>query len=251
MITFDILTLFPEMFSGMLNSSILKRAIKNGLIKVNLIDFRLYSTNKHHTAHDYAYGGGAGMLISVEPIHLALQTIENLSSAKVLLTSPSGTTFTQRKAEELSKESHIVIICGHYEGIDARIENYIDEEISIGDYVLTGGETPAMIIIDAVSRLVEGVISTDSTECETFNNGLLEYPQYTRPKTYDGYEVPEVLLSGHHLNISKWRLKESLKKTYLKRPDLLKEANLPPADQKLLQEVIEEIKRGENKNESN
>ena len=251
MITFDILTLFPEMFSGMLNSSILKRAIQNGLIKVNLIDFRLYSTNKHHTVDDYAYGGGAGMLISVEPIHLALQTIENLSSAKVLLTSPSGTTFTQRKAEELSKESHIVIICGHYEGIDARIENYIDEEISIGDYVLTGGETPAMIIIDAVSRLVEGVISTDSTECETFNNGLLEYPQYTRPKTYDGYEVPEVLLSGHHLNISKWRLKESLKKTYLKRPDLLKEANLTPADQKLLQEALEEIKRGENKNESN
>ena len=250
MITFDILTLFPEMFEGMLNSSILKRAIQNGLIKVNLIDFRLFSTNKHHTVDDYAYGGGAGMLISVEPIHLALQTIPNLNKAKVLLTSPSGTTFNERKAEQLAKQEHIVIICGHYEGIDARIENYIDEEISIGDYVLTGGETPAMIIIDAVSRLVEGVISEDSTECETFNNGLLEYPQYTRPRVYDGHEVPEVLLSGHHLNINNWRLKESLKRTYLKRPDLLKDAQLTSDEQKMLIEVINEIKRGETNDEN-
>ncbi|MBQ3001557.1 MAG: tRNA (guanosine(37)-N1)-methyltransferase TrmD [Bacilli bacterium] len=237
---FDILTLFPEMFTGILSSSILKRAIEKKQIEVNLIDFREFSTNKHHTVDDYAYGGGAGMLISVEPIHLALKTIPNLDNAHVILTSPIGKTFNQETAKAYSEKEHIVIICGHYEGIDDRIHHYIDEEVSIGDYVLTGGETPAMIIVDAVSRLVDGVISSDSIKDETFNNNLLEYPQYTRPAIYDGHAVPDVLISGHHAKIEEFKKYESIKRTYKYRPDLLEKANLSKEELKMLEAIKNE-----------
>lgn len=237
MIRFDILTLFPDMFKGLVEDSIIKRAIEKKLIEVNLIDFREFSTNKHHTVDDYSYGGGAGMLISVEPVHLAMKTIPNLDSAKKLLMSPSGKTLTQNKVQELAKEEHIVMVCGHYEGIDARILNFIDEEISIGDYVLMGGEVPAMAILEAVSRLVPGVISEDSPVNESFSDSLLEHPQYTRPQTYEGYDVPDVLLSGHHANIKKWQRQKALEKTLRVRPDLLKTANLNLQDYKYLWEL--------------
>ena len=240
MIRFDILTLFPNMFKGLIEDSIIKRAIEKKLIEVNLIDFREFSTNKHHTVDDYSYGGGAGMLISVEPVHLAMKTIPNLDRAKKLLMSPSGKTFNQAKAIELSKEEHIVMVCGHYEGIDARILNFIDEEVSIGDYVLMGGEVPAMTILEAVSRLVPGVISEDSPVNESFSDSLLEHPQYTRPAIYEGLGVPDVLLSGHHANIKKWQREKALEKTLKVRPDLLKKANLDLNDYKYLWELKNE-----------
>lgn len=240
MIRFDILTLFPNMFKGLIEDSIIKRAIEKKLIEVNLIDFREFSTNKHHTVDDYSYGGGAGMLISVEPVHLAMKTIPNLEHAKKLLMSPSGSTFNQTKAIELAKEEHIVMVCGHYEGIDARILNFIDEEVSIGDYVLMGGEVPAMTILEAVSRLVPGVISEDSPVNESFSDSLLEHPQYTRPPVYEGFSVPDVLLSGHHANIKKWQREKALEKTLKVRPDLLKKANLNLTDYKYLWELKNE-----------
>lgn len=239
-VRFDILTLFPEMIEGMLNQSILKRAIEKKIIEVNIINFRDFSTNKHSTVDDYAYGGGAGMLISVEPIHLAMKTIPNIDKAYKILTSPSGNVYNQDKAEKLSKIDHIVIVCGHYEGIDNRILDYIDEEISIGDYVLTGGEIPACAIIDSIARLVPGVISDESIVGESFTMGLLEYPQYTRPYEYDGKKVPDVLVSGHHANIKKWQRYQSLKKTYEVRPELLGNIALTNEDIKMLEEIKNE-----------
>lgn len=239
-VRFDILTLFPEMIEVMLNQSILKRAIEKKIIEVNIINFRDFSTNKHSTVDDYAYGGGAGMLISVEPIHLAMKTIPNIDKAYKILTSPSGNVYNQNKAEKLSKLDHIVIVCGHYEGIDNRILDYIDEEISIGDYVLTGGEIPACAIIDSIARLVPGVISDESIVGESFTMGLLEYPQYTRPYEYDGKKVPDVLVSGHHANIKKWQRYQSLKKTYEVRPELLGNIALTNEDIKMLEEIKNE-----------
>lgn len=239
-IRFDILTLFPEMIEGIISSSILKRAIEKKIVEINIINFRDFSTNKHSTVDDYAYGGGAGMLISVEPIHLAMMTIPGIEKAHKILTSPSGKVFNQGKAEILSKVDHIVIICGHYEGIDARILEYVDEEISIGDYVLTGGEIPACLLVDAISRLVPGVISEDSIVGESFTMGLLEYPQYTRPAIYDNKKVPDILLSGHHANIKKWQRYEALKKTYLVRPELLENIELTKEDLKMLEEIKNE-----------
>lgn len=239
-VRFDILTLFPEMIEGMLNQSILKRAIEKKIIEVNIINFRDFSTNKHSTVDDYAYGGGAGMLISVEPIHLAMKTIPNIDKAYKILTSPSGNVYNQNKAEKLSKLDHIVIVCGHYEGIDNRILDYIDEEISIGDYVLTGGEIPTCAIIDSIARLVPGVISDESIVGESFTMGLLEYPQYTRPYEYDGKKVPDVLVSGHHANIKKWQKYQSLKKTYEVRPELLGNIALTNEDIKMLEEIKNE-----------
>ena len=239
-VRFDILTLFPEMIEGMLNQSILKRAIEKKIIEVNIINFRDFSTNKHSTVDDYAYGGGAGMLISVEPIHLAMKTIPNIDKAYKILTSPSGNVYNQNKAEKLSKLDHIVIVCGHYEGIDNKILDYIDEEISIGDYVLTGGEIPACAIIDSIARLVPGVISDESIVGESFTMGLLEYPQYTRPYEYDGKKVPDVLVSGHHANIKKWQRYQSLKKTYEVRPELLGNIALTNEDIKMLEEIKNE-----------
>ena len=241
MIKFDILTLFPEIIEGLVSSSILKRAIEKGLIEINIIDFREYAGNKHSTVDDYAYGGGAGMLLRVDPIYRALNTIEGLDKAHKILTSPSGNVWSQKKAEEFSKLDHIIIVCGHYEGIDARVLNYIDEEISIGDYVLTGGEIPAGVIIDSVTRLINGVIADDSTVNESFSMGLLEYPQYTRPQEFDGHKVPDILLSGHHANIKKWQRYEALKKTYLVRPELLNEIELSKEDFKMLEEIKKEV----------
>jgi len=243
MIRFDILTLFPEIIEGMVSSSILKRAIEKSLIEINIIDFREYAGNKHSTVDDYAYGGGAGMLIRVDPIYRALNTIEGLSGAHKVLTSPSGNVWSQKKAEEFSKLNHIVIVCGHYEGIDARVLNYIDEEVSIGDYVLTGGEIPAGVIIDSVSRLISGVIADDSTVNESFSMGLLEYPQYTRPQEFDGYKVPDILLSGHHANIKKWQRYEALKKTYIMRPELLNQIELSKDDLKMIEEIKLEVNK--------
>ncbi len=239
-IRFDILTLFPKMIEGIINDSILKRAIEKEIISINIINFRDYSTNKHSTVDDYAYGGGAGMLISVEPIHLAMKDIPDIENAYKILTSPSGKVYSQKKAEFLSTKDHIVIICGHYEGIDNRILEYVDEEISVGDYVLTGGEIPACALVDSISRLIPGVISDDSIIGESFTMGLLEYPQYTRPAIYDGKKVPDILLSGHHANIKKWQRKQSLRKTYLIRPDLLKSIELTEEDLRMLEEIKNE-----------
>lgn len=240
MIKFDVLTLFPEMIEGMISSSILKRAIENKLIEINIINFREFAGNKHMTVDDYAYGGGAGMLLRVDPIARALKSIPNVDKALKVITSPGGKVWSQEKALEYSKCEHIVIVCGHYEGFDERVFDYIDEEVSVGDYVLTGGEIPAGIIIDSVSRLIKGVISDESTVNESFSMGILEYPQYTHPQEFDGKTVPEVLISGHHANIKKWQRYQALKKTYLKRPDLLEKVTLSENDLRMLEEIKNE-----------
>ena len=217
---FDVLTLFPEMFEP-LNSSIIGRAKEKNLIEINLINIRDFSKDKHKKVDDTPYGGGAGMVMMPDVVYDAYKSIED-KNAKVIYMSPQGKKLTQEKVEELSKNEHLIILCGHYEGIDQRvIDKIVDEEISIGDYVLTGGEIPAMVLIDSVSRYSEGVITEDSREEESFTNGLLEYPQYTRPEVFEGEKVPEVLLSGHHANIEKWRKEKSLEITAKKRPDLL------------------------------
>ena len=220
-IKFDCLTLFPEMFEC-LKQSIIGRAIENGNIELNLINIRDFSKDKHKKIDDTPYGGGAGMVMKADVVYDAYKSLKN-DGAKVIYMSPQGNTLNQKKVEELSKYEHLIILCGHYEGIDQRvIDKIVDEEISIGDYVLTGGEIPAMVLIDSVSRYAEGVISKESIEEESFTNGLLEYPQYTRPEVFEGEKVPEVLLSGNHQNIAKWRKEEALKITKIKRPDLLK-----------------------------
>lgn len=219
---FDILTLFPEMF-GALKSSILGKAIEKELININTINIRDFSKNKHKKVDDTPYGGGAGMVIRPDVVYDAYKSINN-TNAKVIYLSPQGKKLNQEKVKELSKEEHIILLCGHYEGIDQRVlDKIVTEEISIGDYVLTGGEIPAMVLIDAVSRYVDGVISSESTEEESFSGGnLLEYPQYTRPEVFMEEKVPEVLISGHHENIKKWRRNKSLEITKQKRPELLK-----------------------------
>ena len=220
---FDVLTLFPEMFEVM-NQSILGRAQEKNIIDINVINIRDFSENKHKKVDDTPYGGGAGMVIMPDVVYRAYKSIKNdEKNAKVIYMSPQGQTLNQAKVESLAKEKHLIILCGHYEGIDQRvIDEIVDEEISIGDYVLTGGELPAMVLIDSVSRYVEGVLSEESIKEESFTNNLLEYPQYTRPETFHGIKVPEVLLSGHHENIKKWREEQSLKNTLQKRPNLLK-----------------------------
>lgn len=218
---FNVLTLFPEMFEP-IKESILKRAQENNVIEINLINIRDFSKNKHKKVDDYPYGGGAGMLIRPDVVYDAYQSIENKNTAKVIYLSPQGKVLTQNKVKELSKEENLILLCGHYEGIDQRVlEEIVDEEISIGDYVLTGGEIPAMVLIDSVSRYVEGVINAESTNEESFSNGLLEYPQYTRPEVFLNKKVPDVLLSGHHSNIENWRKEQSIKNTKNKRPELL------------------------------
>lgn len=221
---FDVLTLFPEMFAPV-KQSIIGRAEKNNLIELNLINFREFSKDKQKHVDDCPYGGGAGMVIKPDVIYDAYKSIvDNLSyKPKLIYLTPQGKVFNQRMARELAKENHLILLCGHYEGIDQRVlDEIVDEEISIGDYVLTGGELPAMVLIDAVSRNVENVLDANSLVDESFNNNLLEYPQYTRPEIFMGKKVPEVLLSGHHANIEKWRREQSLEITKRKRPDLLK-----------------------------
>ncbi len=218
---FDVLTLFPEMFDT-LNQSIIGKAKEKELIDINLINIRDFSKDKHKKVDDTPYGGGAGMVIKPDVVYDAYKSIEN-KNAKVIYMSPQGKILNQKKIENLSKQKHLIILCGHYEGIDQRVlDKIVDEEISIGDYVLTGGEIPAMVLIDSISRYVEGVISQESIEEESFSNGLLEYPQYTRPEVFEGEKVPEILLSGHHENIEKWRKDKSIEITKKKRPDLLK-----------------------------
>ena len=218
---FDVLTLFPEMFE-ILNQSIIGKAIEKDLIDINLINIRDFSKDKHKKVDDTPYGGGAGMIMKPDVVYDAYQSVKD-ENAKVIYMSPQGKPLNQKKVEELSKENHLIILCGHYEGIDQRVlDKIVDEEISIGDYVLTGGEIPAMVLIDSVSRYVEGVLKEDSIKEESFSNGLLEYPQYTRPEIFEGMKVPEILLSGHHENIEKWRKEKSLEMTKKKRPDILK-----------------------------
>ena len=217
---FDVLTLFPEMFDS-LNKSIIGKAIEKQIININLINIRDFSKDKHKKVDDTPYGGGAGMVIRPDVVYDAYESVKT-EDTKVIYLSPKGTKLNQKKVVELSKEDHLILLCGHYEGIDQRvIDEIVDEEISIGDYVLTGGEIPAMVLIDSISRYVDGVISNDSVEEESFTNNLLEYPQYTRPEEFHGKKVPEVLISGHHENIRKWRQEKSIEITKKKRPDLL------------------------------
>ena len=233
---FDVLTLFPEMFEP-LNQSIIGRAVKEKLIEINLINIRDFSKDKHKKVDDTPYGGGSGMVMKADVIYEAYKSIRN-KKAKVIYMSPQGKVLNQNKVVELSKEKHLIILCGHYEGIDQRvIDKIVDEEISIGDYVLTGGELPAMVLIDSVSRYIEGVLSENSTAEESFSQGILEYPQYTRPEIFEGEKIPEILQSGHHENINKWRREEALKNTYYKRPELLKNVNLSEEDKKYLEKI--------------
>ena len=233
---FDCLTLFPEMFEA-LNQSIIGRAKEKNLIEINLINIRDFSKDKHKKVDDTPYGGGAGMVMQADVVNDAYESIKDLN-AKVIYMSPQGKVLNQKKVEELSKEEHLILLCGHYEGVDQRVlDKIVDEEISIGNYVLTGGELPAMVLIDSVSRYVDGVLSNDSTSEESFSQGILEYPQYTRPETFEGVKVPEILLSGHHENINKWRRCEALKNTYYKRPEHLENVELSEQDKKYLDEI--------------
>lgn len=216
----DILTLFPSMFDGFLNESIIGRAIKDKKVEINIHNIRDYSKDPHKKVDDYGYGGGAGMILMPQPIFDAVDDLKTDDSYIVLLT-PQGVKYNQNEAKKLTLKKHIIIICGHYEGFDERIRSLADIEYSIGDYVLTGGELPSMVITDSVVRLIDGVIALESHENDSFENNLLDYPVYTHPVSYRGMDVPEVLLSGHHENIRKWRKEEQIKRTKLRRPDLL------------------------------
>ena len=219
---FDVLTLFPEMFEIM-KQSIFGKAMEKGIITLQTVNIRDFSKDKHKKVDDTPYGGGAGMVMMPDVVYDAYQSVAS-KDAKVIYMSPQGKPLNQKKVEELAKQDHLIILCGHYEGIDQRVlDKIVDEEISIGDYVLTGGEIPAMVLMDSVSRYVEGVLKEDSVKEESFSNGLLEYPQYTRPEIFQGEKVPEILLTGHHGNIEKWRQEQAFKITKQKRPDLLKE----------------------------
>ena len=216
----DILTLFKEQFNGFLETSIIKRAIDRKQVEINLVDIRDFVQNKHRQVDDTVYGGGSGMVIMVEPVVLAIESVKTKDS-KVILLTPSGEVYNQDKAISLSKEKHLIIICGHYEGIDERIKHFIDMEISIGDFVLTGGEIPSMVLVDSITRLLDGVITKESLESESFNDNLLDYAVYTKPRNFRGYEVPEVLVSGNHELIRKYREEERIRRTNERRKDLI------------------------------
>ncbi|MDN4616584.1 tRNA (guanosine(37)-N1)-methyltransferase TrmD [Paenibacillus sp. PsM32] len=227
----DVLTLFPEMFTGVFGSSILGKAAAKGIVELNAINFRTYSKSKHGTVDDTPYGGGGGMVLKPEPIFDAVEDLAPAStstSPRIILMCPQGEPFTQYKAEELAQEEHLIFICGHYEGYDERIrEHLVTDEISIGDYVLTGGEIPAMAAVDSIVRLLPGVLgNANSAVTDSFSTGLLEYPHYTRPVEYRGMKVPDILLSGHHANVEKWRREQSLLRTLERRPELLEQADL-------------------------
>lgn len=238
---FYIMTLFPEMVMDGLHTSIIGRAVNNGLLSIEAVNIRDYAFNKHNSVDDYPYGGGAGMLMQAEPVYQCYRALEERIGKKprVVYLSPQGKTFHQEMAEEFAKEEELVFLCGHYEGIDERVlEEIVTDYVSIGDYVLTGGELPAMIMVDAISRLVPGVLHNDvSAEFESFQDHLLEYPQYSRPEVWHDKRVPEVLMSGHHANIEKWRREQSVIRTAKNRPDLLKKARLTEAEKKMLEEM--------------
>ena len=243
----DILTLFPEMCETVMAESIIGRARKRGAVQVCCHQIRDFAYDKHNRVDDTLFGGGMGMLMMAEPIALCMDDLVEQLGKKphVLYMSPQGSVLSQEKVKELATYENIAILCGHYEGVDERVlEAYVDEEISIGDYVLTGGELPAMAMIDCISRLVPGVLNNDaSAEIESFHDNLLEYPQYTRPEIYEGMRVPEVLLSGHHKNIETWRRQQSIKRTLERRPDLLEGANLSKKEKLYLEELLEEIRQ--------
>ena len=221
MMKINILTLFPQMFDNFVSESIIKRAIKDEKVKIELNNLRDYADNKHNQVDDTPYGGGSGMVLMCDPVFKAVEDLKK-KNTKVIMMTPQGKKYTQEKAIELSKEKHLLIICGHYEGFDERISSIVDEEISIGDYILTGGEIPAMVVADSVTRLLKGVIDDESKESESFNDGLLDYPTYTKPREYKGMKVPDILLSGDHKKIDEWRREKQIEKTKEKRPDLLK-----------------------------
>lgn len=218
----DVLTLFPNMYTNFITESIIKRAIQNKLVEINIYNIRDYSVDPHKRVDDYGYGGGDGMVLMPDPIFRAIDDLKKEDSF-IILTTPQGKKYDQKIAYDLSKLKHIIIICGHYEGFDERIRTLVNLELSIGDYILTGGEIPSMVIMDSVIRLIDGVISSESHQNDSFNNDLLDYPVYTHPAIYRGMEVPDVLLSGHHKNIRKWRYEQQVSKTKERRPDLFKE----------------------------
>ncbi len=243
---FYVMTLFPEMVMNGLNESITGRAIKKGLINVSAVNIRDYTKDKHGKTDDYPYGGGAGMVMQVQPIYDCYKAVIERAEAeykppRTLYMSPQGRRFDQDFAKELSKEETLIFLCGHYEGVDERaLELTNAEEVSLGDFVLTGGEYPAMVMIDCISRLIPGVLGKDdSAEIETFHDNLLEYPQYTRPEEFEGLKVPEILLSGHHANVEKWRREQSITRTLKKRPDLLEKAVLSKKEQKFLEGLLD------------
>jgi tRNA (guanine37-N1)-methyltransferase len=245
MIRFDILSVFPEMFESPLNHSILKRAQEKGMAKIHLHNIRDYAEDKHRMTDDAPYGGGGGMVMKVEPIDKALASIlPSRDNTVVVLLTPQGETFNQKIAEEMSRYSRIVLVCGRYEGVDERVRDHlIDREISICDFVLTGGELSAMVIVDAVARLIPGVLgNNESASYDSFSTGLLEYPHYTRPGSYREWQVPEVLVSGNHREIESWRRKESLRRTYLRRPDLLEKIELSAEDGRALEDIKKKYK---------
>jgi tRNA (guanine37-N1)-methyltransferase len=244
---FDILTLFPNMFSSPFQQSILGKAIEKGLIQIRTINIRDFALDKHQVVDDTPYGGGQGMVMKVEPIARAIEWVKSQNpSVWTIYLTPQGKPFNQKMAQELSSRSHLILLCGRYEGIDERVRKlFADEEISIGDYVLTGGELAAMVLMDAISRLLPGVLGSDrSAEEDSFFRSLLEYPQYTRPPNFRGMEVPDVLLSGNHAAIFRWRRMEALRRTWTRRPDLLEKAHLSNEDNELLKEIIQQD-RGE------
>lgn len=244
MMKIDVLTLFPEMFTGVLGHSILKKAAENNAVNYQVVNFRDYANNKHQTVDDYPYGGGAGMVLKPQPIFDAVADLREKanSTPKVILLCPQGERFTQKKAEELAKCNHLIFICGHYEGYDERIrENVVTDEVSIGDFVLTGGELGAMVVIDSVVRLLPNVLGNEeSHQRDSFSTGLLEHPHYTRPAEFRGLKVPDILLSGNHRLIDEWRMKESLRRTILRRPDLLDHIELSDEQKKWLEEIKKE-----------
>jgi tRNA (guanine37-N1)-methyltransferase len=242
MMKIEVLSIFPEMFQGVLGHSILKKAAEKQAVSYNVVNFRDYADNRHQTVDDYPYGGGAGMVLKPQPIFDAVSDLVEKAESKkprVILMCPQGESYTQKKAEELAREDHLVFICGHYEGYDERIREYIiTDEISIGDYVLTGGELGAMVVIDSVVRLLPGVLGSEESHIQdSFSTGLLEHPHYTRPADFRGMKVPDILLSGNHKLIDEWRIKESLRRTHIRRPDLLDDADLSPERQKWLEEI--------------
>lgn len=246
----SVLSLFPEYFDALLNTSIISRARENGLFDFETVNFREFTKSKHGHVDDTPYGGGAGMVLMCQPLLDALKSVRKENS-KVILLSPQGQKFDQKTAQKLSEEEDLIFICGHYEGFDERIRDYADMQLSLGDFVLTGGEPAAAAMCDSIIRLLPGVIKDESSGGDSFSDGLLEYPQYTRPYEYEGKKVPDVLLSGHHANIEKWRREQSLLRTLIHRPELLEKAELSDSDLRVLEQLRQKLAENEKSGQSN